>query len=275
MQELTDDRFPVSEEHLRLERQERRFHREVNGVDYLSWRELRRRVRADRRYRVSHFEMPRALTGEEVLALAHETLVERSCTYMDSLRQVGPEYEVPVGDLWETHTDPETGRTLVNGSDDDYWSVEYLVGADGEEVDEASVDGILEPVGMSVESIAAEVIARRCEETAVTDPEAATETLWAVRRAVARTLTDEDAKERTLRQLLVIARGRAEEVFDRAYGLVRMRRAGVDLDQHPEWRSLQAFFEAGFRPPTHQEAANIVIRMFGERDEEGQGQRGS
>ena len=194
MQELTDDRFPVSEEHLRLERQERRFHREVNGVDYLSWRELRKRVRADRRYRISHFEMPRALTGEEVLALAHQTLVDRSCTYMDSLRQVGPEYEVPVGDLWETHADPETGRTLVNGSDDDYWSVEYLVGADDEEVDEASVDGILDPVGMSVESIAEEVMAQRREETGVTDPQAAAETLWAVRRAVARTLTDEGRK---------------------------------------------------------------------------------
>ena len=268
MQELTDDRFPVSEEHLRLERQECRFHREVNGVDYLSWRELRRRVRADRRYRVSHFEMPSALTGEEVLALAHQTLVERSCTYMDSLRQVGPEYEVPVGDLWETHTDPETGRTLVNASDDDYWSVEYLVGADGEEVDEASVDGILNPVGMSVESIAAEVIARRCDETGVDDPEARAETLWAVRRAVARTLTDEDGQERTLRQLLFIARARAEEVFDRVYGLVRMRRAGVDLDQHPEYRSLQAFYEMGVRPPTHQEAADIIIGLFGEEDEQ-------
>ena len=96
-----------------------------------------------------------------------------------------------------------------------------------------------------MESIAAEVIARRCDETGVDDPEARAETLWAVRRAVARTLTDEDAQERTLRQTAgCIARARAEEVFDRAYGLVRITRAGVYLDQHPEWRSLQAFFEA-------------------------------
>ena len=106
MRELTDDRFPVSEQHLRLERQERRFHRDANGVDYLSWRELRRRVRPDRRYRVSYFEMPRTLNGDALLALAHQTLVDRSCTYIDSLRQMGPEYEVPVGDLWETHADP-------------------------------------------------------------------------------------------------------------------------------------------------------------------------
>ena len=207
-----------------------------------------------------------------MLALPHETLMERSCTYIDTVRQVGPDYVIPVEDLWETHTDPETGRTLVTGGDDDYWNIDFLVGADDEEVDEAWVDGILEPIGMSVASIAAEVIAKRCEETGVTDPEAATETLWAVRRAVAKTLKDEDEHGRTLRQLLVIARTRAEEVFDQAYGLVRMERAGVDLDQHPEYRSLQAFFELGVRPPTHQEAAVVIIARFGERDDDDPGQ---
>ena len=200
------------------------------------------------------------------MTLAHATLVDRSCTYIDGLRQVGPEYEMPVEDYWETHTDSETGRTLVNGGDEDYWDLTYFVGDEGEEVDESWVDGILELAGLSVESIAAEVIARRCEKTGVKDPEATTETLWAVRRAVARALTGDDAQERTLRQILSIAIGRAEEVFDRAYGLVRIQRAGVDLDQHPEWRSLQAFFEAGFRPPTHQEAADIISQMFGARD---------
>ena len=52
---------------------------------------------------------------------------------------------------------------------------------------------------------------------------------------------------------------------------LRLERSST-LDQHPEHRSLQAFFEAGFRPPTHQEAADIVIRMFRERDEEDPGQ---
>ena len=54
------------------------------------------------------------------MTLAHATLVERSCTYIDLLRQVGPEYGIPVEDYWETHTDPETGRILMNGAADDY-----------------------------------------------------------------------------------------------------------------------------------------------------------
>ena len=70
------------------------------------------------------------------------------------------------------------------------------MGDEGEEVDESWADGILELNGLSVESIAAAVIARRCEETGVDDPEARVETLWAVRRAVARTLTGEGAQRR-------------------------------------------------------------------------------
>ena len=38
----------------------------------------------------------------------------------------------------------------------------------------------------------------------------------------------------------------------------------MDLDQHPEYRSLQAFYELGVRPPTHQEAADTIIGMFGD-----------
>ena len=115
IQDSTDDRFPVSKDLLQMEREARRFHREVNQVDYASWRKLLRRVRTDRRYRVSHFGLPEILTRDALLALAHVTLVERNCTYVDSLREVGPEYEIPVEDYWETHTDPQTGRTLVDG----------------------------------------------------------------------------------------------------------------------------------------------------------------
>ena len=105
-----------------------------------------------------------------------------------------------------------------------------------DEPDEAEVDGVLELFGLSVKSLAEEAIARRCVETGVEDPGAAAEAKWAVRRIVARTLTGEKAGDRTMRQNLVLARGRAAEVFDRAYGLRRIRRAGVDMDAHGEFR---------------------------------------
>ena len=68
------------------------------------------------------------------------------------------------------------------------------------------------------------------------DPGAAAEVEWAVRRTVTRTLTGKEAEDRTMRQILALARGRASEVFDRAYGLVRTGRAGVDLEAHGEFR---------------------------------------
>ena len=129
---------------------------------------------------------------------------------------------------------------------------------------EEELYGMLAIVGLSVEVLAEEVIARRCEETGVDDPEASPETMWAVRRAVSRGLVHEYHGTRTLGQALFIARGRASEVFDRAYAMARIRRAGVDLDQHPEFRSLQAFYELGVRPPTHQEAADVLVALFGE-----------
>ena len=263
MEPLQSDSLIVGEDLLRLERAERRFHREVNERDYLSWKQLFQRVRLERRYRFDYFGMPRVTTGDELLGLAHQTLLERSCTYVQELREVGPEYVIPVEDHWQTHTDPETGRTLANGGDEDYWDLSFFIGDDGEEPDEDSMAFTLELAGLQVDSTLEEAIAKRCEETGVTDPEAATLTLWAVRKAVARTLVLEDGERMTLRQRLFMARARAEEVFDRVYGLARIRRAGVDLDEHPEWKYLQTFFDAGMLPPTHQEAADTIIGMFG------------
>ena len=263
MEPLRNNSLTVGEDLLRLERAERQFHREMNERDYLSWKQLLRRVGLERLYRFGHFGMPRVMTGDDLLGLAHQTLLERSCTYVDVLREVGPEYVIPVEDYWETHTDPETGMTLVNGGDDDYWDISFFIGDEGEELDEDGMALTLELAGLSVESTLEDVIARRCEETGVNDPEAATLTLWAVRKAVARTLVLEDGERMTLRQLLFMAKARAEETFDRVYGLARIRRAGVDLDEHPEWKRLQAFFDAGMLPPTHQEAADIIIGMFG------------
>ena len=59
-----------------------------------------------------------------------------------------------------------------------------------------------------------------------TGPSAAAEAEWAVRRTVARTLTGEEAGDRTMLQLLVLARGRAAEAFDRACGMARIGRPG-------------------------------------------------
>ena len=55
-------------------------------------------------------------------------------------------------------------------------------------------------------------------------------------------------------------RGMPVEMLDRKYNLHRMENAGVNLDDHPQYRSYQTFYEMGVAPPTYQEMADIVIQ---------------
>ena len=68
---------------------------------------------------------------------------------------------------------------------------------------------------------------------------------------------DEETKHRlTMAQL----RGMPVEMLDRAYNRYRLEHHGIDLDDHPQYRTYQTFYEMGIAPPTHQEMADIVIQ---------------
>ena len=49
------------------------------------------------------------------------------------------------------------------------------------------------------------------------------------------------------------------EMLDRSYNLYRMENNGINLDEHPEFRTYQTFYEMGIAPPTHEEMADIII----------------
>ena len=50
------------------------------------------------------------------------------------------------------------------------------------------------------------------------------------------------------------------ETLDRAYNLYRLEHHGINLDDHPQYRSYQTFYELGISPPTHQEMADTIIQ---------------
>ena len=52
------------------------------------------------------------------------------------------------------------------------------------------------------------------------------------------------------------------EMLDRAYNLYRLEHYGINLDDHPEYRTYQTFYEMGIAPPTHQEMAHIIIQAI-------------
>ena len=48
-------------------------------------------------------------------------------------------------------------------------------------------------------------------------------------------------------------------VLNRAYSAARIRTAGIDIDQHPEWKTKQSFYELGMRPMSLAEMADHII----------------
>ena len=51
------------------------------------------------------------------------------------------------------------------------------------------------------------------------------------------------------------------EMLDRKYNLYRMENHGINLDEHPEYRTYQTFYEIGIAPPTHEEMADIIEKL--------------
>ena len=49
-------------------------------------------------------------------------------------------------------------------------------------------------------------------------------------------------------------------MLDRAYNRYRLENHGINLEDYPEYRTYQTFYEMGIAPPTHQEMANIIIQ---------------
>ena len=54
-------------------------------------------------------------------------------------------------------------------------------------------------------------------------------------------------------------KGMPVEMLDRSYNLHRMEHHGINLDDHPQYRTYQTFYEMGIAPPSHEEMANIMI----------------
>ena len=50
------------------------------------------------------------------------------------------------------------------------------------------------------------------------------------------------------------------EMLDKTCNLDRIENQGVNMDDHPQCRSYQTFYELGIAPPSHEEMADIIIQ---------------
>ena len=47
-------------------------------------------------------------------------------------------------------------------------------------------------------------------------------------------------------------------MLDKTYNRYRMESHAINLNDHPEYRSHQTFYEMGTAPPSHEEMADII-----------------
>ena len=246
---------PLSREKRLSERRALEIQLRMNRNKYMRWNTLLKQVDPDRRYRVDCPNTRYAAWGRELLEKAHRSVMKKSCTMVQRVRVVKSNYVLPVGDLWDTFTDPETGRTMVTGHQDDVWDLTKFLEAPtwpGAPEDES-----LARTGAHAVTIL--LLMALSDE----DPELAGEVSPVVESAAFQAVAWLAARGENWKKELGEAVTMATGARDRACGRARMLAAGVDIDEHPEWRSYQKFFEMNMAPPTHEEMADHMIRHFG------------
>ena len=161
--------------------------------------------------------------------------------------------------LWRTETDPSTGEVTITNLDDDPWDTEVLL-----QLPHGAKP--VDPGPDLLDIYAAMIIGERSKTRDFSDQVALERCMDKVRTAITYVLgwveaaapagLDEQAKHRTIMQQL---QGMPTEMLDKIYNRYRMENNGINLEEHPEYRTYQTFYDMGISPPTHQEMADIII----------------
>ena len=170
--------------------------------------------------------------------------------------------------LWRTKTDPSTGQVTITNPEDDPWDTDSLLYLpDGASPVNPGPDLLEIYVAMVIgarskdRDFSDEVALDRCTEDVRT---AITHVLGWIEAASPADLSEERTHRLTMEQL----QGTPVEMLDRKYNLYRMENQGINLEEHPEYRSYQAFYEMGVvTPPTHEQMANMIIAKPGRSSE--------
>ena len=161
--------------------------------------------------------------------------------------------------LWRTTTDPSTGQVTITNAEDDPWDTEVLL-----QLPHGAKP--VDPGTALLEIYVAMVIEDRAKTRGFSDQVALDRCLDNVRTAITHVLgwveaaapagLDQEAKHQTIMQQL---RGMPIEMLDRAYNRYRIENQDINLDDHPEYRTYQTFYEMGIPPPSHEEMTDIII----------------
>ena len=218
----------------------------------------RAQVSQDATYCV-HYSSLREILNSQDLAERIARYPEGDLTHIEYFHQVPADTPQDPKNLWLRKQDPKTGAVTVTSAAEDPWDRDVIL---------TLPDGA-SPVDPEIELLeiyTAMVIGHRARDRDLSDEEALERCQPDVRTAITYVLgriettgasLDAETKHRlTMAQL----RGMPVEMLDRAYNRYRLERHGINLDDHPQYRTYQTFYEMGIAPPTHQEMADIIIQ---------------
>ena len=214
-------------------------------------------VSQDATYCVHYSSLREILTSQD-LADRIARYPEGGLTHIEYFHQVPADTPQDPRNLWLRKQDPVTGAVTVTNADEDPWDLDVILFLP----DGASP---VDPGSSLLDIYAAMVIGHRAKDRDLSDEQALERCQQDVRTAITYVLgrikatgasLDEETKHRlTMAQL----RGMPVEMLDRSYNRYRLEHHGINLDDRPEYRSYQTFYELGIAPPTHQEMAGIII----------------
>ena len=236
------------------------YEKEANSQNYLRWKAILDSVDPNKNYEITQFGSLKVVKrGDELLAYIWARMEDRKVSFVNALRPVADDYQTPNEDLWyEKKVDPATGKTLVGDEEENLWQVEGWF--DRATAAQLKKHKLAEP---HLDELTERVIRQRCRERRCDDEAALEAARPHVRQEIQHSYAVLRAQKQTEAAAQENALFRAMEIFDRAYGRQRMLNAGVDIADHPDLNSYQAFYDRGLAPPTHEEMAEVIIKERG------------
>ena len=206
-----------------------------------------------------HYSSLREILNSQALVDRIARYPEGDRTQIEYFHQVPADTPQDPSNLWLKKQDPTTGAVTVINADLDPWDLDVIL----------FLPDCVSPVDADVELLEiyrAMVVGLRGRDRDLSDEEALERAKQDVHTAITYVLArieaigahlDEETKHQlTMAQLRMMP----VEMLDRAYNRYRLERHGINLGDHPEYRSYQTFYEMGIAPPTHQEMADIIIQ---------------
>ena len=231
------------------------------GLEYLPWATLREQLDGDGVYYhdAYGYAWPSA-TGALILDVARRRIMRTGCSRIEVVLRLPGLPTPPDRTVWRLRGTDENGRGLVEGGREDEFDWGYLVNrvAGAEPLTVAA----LTRAGLRRE-VKAAIVRRLAANSSSMVGSAVLEALPVVTAAFCCTYAELQGLEAEEPLARWVAGNHAGEAFDQAYGLGRIRAAGIDPDAHPEFRRYQTYHDLGLPPPTHAEMTDEIIRRFG------------